>query len=127
MRMGYSVKVERKKNLPAMSIRIRKALAAEVTRSAEEIRDVAKSLAPVGSRSYVDADGTHPGALRDGIHVVEGSDPLEVEVVSEASYSAHVNYGTRTQAARPFWEPAIETIQSKQGRRYAEAIRKAIG
>lgn len=127
MKMGVTVKIERKRNLGAMSARVHAVLAAEVKRSAEEIRDVAKSLAAVGKQTYIDADGSHPGALRDGIHIEEGADPMEVDAVSGASYSAHVNYGTTKQAAQPFWEPAIEEVRPKFTARCTEAVRKAVG
>ena len=82
--------------------------------AAEVIVRRAKQLAPVDT-----------GFMRNNIHAEEDA------VISEAPYSAYVEYGTKKMAAQPFMRPAVDEGQSEilrvAGKVIEEEIRRLIG
>lgn len=65
------------------------------------------------------------GILDGAIETVQ-TDPLTVEVSSNAPYSVALEYGTSKMAARPFMRPAAEKERSNVARLTAEAVRRAV-
>jgi len=82
-------------------------------RLARETVDRAQDLAPVRT-----------GYLRDHI-VTEQAGEQHWEVVSEADYSAHVEYGSKGRAPHPFLTPAMEEAREKIPGVLAEALNAA--
>lgn len=82
-----------------------------VVRGANLIADLAQQLAPVDT-----------GALRDSIHVEDGSHALARRIVADTSYAAYVEYGTATSPAQPYMTPAKEQINVQQ--EVADEVRK---
>ncbi len=63
--------------------------------------------------TYGQTNGPAPG---DSYLLPEGpevTDPFTGYVGAAANYSIYVNYGTRYQAAQPFWEPALDAGRVK--------------
>jgi HK97 gp10 family phage protein len=61
------------------------------------------------------------GTLRNNIETVQ-SEPLKVEVSSNAPYAAPLEFGTSKMAARPYMGPALQ----KNRQRIAETIAQAV-
>lgn len=53
--------------------------------------------------------------------------PLQVEVSSNAPYSAHLEYGTSRMAARPYMGPAARKERANVVRLVTEAAKRAVG
>lgn len=122
-----------KNRLHAIAPAVRNALAKVVRDTASEIAISAQNLAPVGKREHkVNGKLVQPGYLRSQIHPEPTPNPLVWEVLSEAPYSAWVEYGnSRGAPAQPFLTPAFEaaerTFQSDCAQAIEEAARRAAG
>jgi HK97 gp10 family phage protein len=76
-----------------------------------------------------EAPATDLGGLAMSILVsVPLADRRAVELVADAPYAVHLEYGTRKMAARPFMRPAVEKVLPKAEkivRAYVDAALKA--
>lgn len=76
---------------------------------AARIADAA--ITPMGDYPPASSPGEPPNIrtanLRDHVHPIPDSGFLEAQVVSEADYSADLEFGTAKMAARPFLTPAV--------------------
>lgn len=103
--MGTVRVIVKKNNLPKISKKYRDEMAYISRTTAEWIRDRAKALAPVGTRSW---RGHQPGFLRDSIKRVPTRYRLQWAVIVEAPYGAYVEFGTRYMRAQPYLLPAAQ-------------------
>lgn len=101
-------------DLAALKEAVRDAVAAELESIADDCAADARSRAPVRT-----------GALRDSIEPEQESE-LHWSVVAGVPYAAHVEYGTRHMAARPFLTPAVGRAESSAPSRLAAAARRAM-
>lgn len=88
------------------------ALGAVVAKTANEIANRARDLAPVET-----------GTLRDSIEVAQIG-PLEWEVQVTAPYATFVEYGSTHQPAHPFLTPAAEAVRGEFIREATIAIQR---
>lgn len=69
--------------------------------------------APLGREVYTDEQGhEHPGWLRDSVDTIELPPGDSWLVTVHADYGAYVNFGTRHQAANPFWARAVARTEA---------------
>ena len=73
-----------------------------------------------------DAPASDTGFLASNIYLIIKGEGLTAEVESNADYSAALEFGTRTMAARPFLQPALEQGRRKYERLFAKAVKDAI-
>lgn len=66
-------------------------------KTAQDVVEIAQSLAPVDT-----------GFLRDSIHTEPGEDEFTTNIVVGASYGIYQEFGTRFQPGTPFLFPAVE-------------------
>ena len=87
---------------------------AVVDETAAKVQETAQDLV---TRRDTQVDGpsipgqppaTDTSNLVNRINLANQTEPLAREVASEAEYSAHLEYGTRNMAARPFMKPAAD-------------------
>lgn len=84
--------------IPAVKKRTSKELSALVRTSAFRIEQQAKTAAPVDT-----------GMLRNSIHT-QILDETTAMVAVGAEYGVYVEFGTRYQAAQPYFIPAVEQV-----------------
>ena len=94
-----------------------------VTKAAHDIEAHAKASILSGAKTgkvypsghQASAPGESPanefGILAAGIGVIDGAGPLEKRVVSAAAYTRGLELGTTKVAARPFMNPALESVR----------------
>lgn len=88
--------------LPA---RVKMALGEAVKRAAESHVSISKQLAPVSD--IVEEGYVH---MKDQIHAEKITD-ITYRVISPASYSVFVEFGTENMDAQPFFIPAYESAR----------------
>lgn len=67
------------------------------------------------------------GVLANNIEAAQTSDPLVVEVSSNASYSAPLEFGTSRMQARPFMAPARDKERQAVEDLVVRAVNRAVG
>lgn len=98
--------------------------------NAADLCEGIKSAAPVSEFD------THPGQLKDSVHVIDGRHELQRYVVIDAKdakgeyYAAHVEFGYLTPdgkhvPAHPFAFPVRHLLQRSFNNRIREAVRRA--
>lgn len=90
------------------------AAARAVERTADQMVDRARQLAPVDT-----------GRLRDSLEAVPLS-PAEWEVHDGTDYGAHQNYGSQGRPPNPFWSQALAEAEARLPEAVAEAVNQAI-
>ena len=139
--MKVSVKIDReKKNLTGISVDIRKKMQQVIAFGINATRNTAVDNILRGAKSgetYVkynprrthqaSASGQYPasdtGFLANNIVTSIQANGLEGEVISQAEYSQHLEYGTSKMGARPFMQPSLEQNRPKIRAR----LRKLLG
>ncbi len=72
---------------------------------------VAEYLARRASEVIVEMGAVRTGELRDSVHVTRDESSGGRRVTVRARHGIHVNYGTYSMPARPFWEQAVEDAE----------------
>ena len=130
MKMKIEGMEELNKNLARISSKFESEATTLVNRTAQNIRNTAirsiQKQSPGGEtyekykprRTHVaSAPGQSPntdtGRLAGSIRAVESSGTPTAYVAALADYAAHLEFGTRNMAARPFMTPAVEAERDK--------------
>lgn len=89
-------------NFAALTAGMRRNIAEELNSAAASCVALGQQLAPVDT-----------GFMRDNIKQTDtaSSDQLRAVIISEADYSAFVEYGTVNMDAQPFFTPAYESAR----------------
>ncbi|MEK6281874.1 MAG: HK97-gp10 family putative phage morphogenesis protein [Acidobacteriota bacterium] len=97
-------------NFAALSARMRRNIAEELNSGAESCVSLGQQLAPV---SVAGSNGNPRGYMRDHIKQTDEATAshLRAEIVSEADYSAFVEYGTVNSESQPFFTPSFESAR----------------
>ncbi len=101
-----------KSRIPAVIKRLRIAANETVQETAEDMRDEAKRIVHVDT-----------GALRDSLEAHPTGHASAV-MGTDIGYGAIENYGSRTRAAHPFFDPAVELGWSNLPRKFKSKMRK---
>lgn len=95
---------------PGADVKINEALGDYfATRLGPAIQANARRTVPVGSKTYSDAEGSHPGLLKRSIIVQVRKNGAKsiLQVGSPLKYAAYVELGTSRQAPQPYLRPAL--------------------
>ncbi|MFQ6016773.1 MAG: HK97 gp10 family phage protein [Kiloniellaceae bacterium] len=106
------------------------AVAKAVEESAEALGDTARQLVGRSSVAGPSAPGEPPrkrtGRLQDSIAAEVGPSGLSARVGTDLVYGAHLEFGTRDMAARPWLLPAFADLRPRIKARIARAVRDAL-
>lgn len=105
---------------------------AAIDKGADDFVDLARAACPTDPTLE-----DHPGQLRESIHKVDGSDPLQKRVVADARdakgeyYGVHVEVGHRTPhgghvPAHPFFYPAWRLVKREIKARIGSAVKVVV-
>lgn len=117
------------RRIMAMADGARREIAAAVDRSADELVDAAKHLAPVDDGDLRDSVRKEPGPTALA-RVVTAGGPTTTRTVREGSgvdydYALAAEFGTSETPAQPFFWPAYRSFQKRFRSRIDRATRKA--
>lgn len=113
-----NVKVAVRDRLPGLKSVLRSAGLAAGREFGAAVVDEMQSRVPVRT-----------GQLRDGLGVGEAGEAgqgWQVQVVSEQSYWAHVEYGTRHAVAQPFIQPAVDALRGRLAELVSGSVDEAV-
>ncbi len=106
------------------------ALAIALAAGAEALRDDARRVLGRGAAAGPSAPGEPPrrrsGRLAASVFAQRDTDGLGAAVGTRLDYGTHLEFGTRTVAARPWLLPAFQAAQSNLRARFARAARRAL-
>lgn len=116
--------------LDRLADRVEWAVQAAVEEGATDLRREARALLDVPGGGVPSAPGEPPrrqtGALRDSVRIELAPDRLSATVGTNLDLGAHLEFGTRDIAPRPWLEPAARLARPKIQARIEAAVRQAM-
>ena len=102
------------------------ALAAGAEALREDVTRVLGRSAAAGPSAPGEPPRRRSGRLADSVFAQRDADGLGAVVGTRLDYGMHLEFGTRTMAARPWLLPAFQAAQSSLRARFARAARRAL-
>ena len=119
--------------LAAIPARVKEAVVPALAKSAEEIADTMKHLAPVDSGDLLHSihvtlpgQSTPPYSQPGGMRVAGETEALVTAGNEDVRYPHLVEYGTADAAAQPFFWPAFRLGRKRAANRIKRAVAKAV-
>lgn len=132
--MAYSKQIQRfQERLEAIPKSVREAVQPALVKSADELADQMRKLAPVdegdlrASIKVTPPGGTTPAYSQPGGSTIAGELEAIVTVGNQDVRYAHlVEYGTSDTSAQPYFWPAVRTMRKRFQARIKRAVNKAV-
>lgn len=132
--MPIRIKIERGRGLEARLRRVsrdlERTLSQALLEAGEEVRAEARALLDEPGGGRPSAPGEPPrrdtGRLRDSVFVRPAARGPGAEVGCGLDYGAHLEFGTRRMAARPWLAPALEAARPRVRARLARAVQEVL-